>query len=250
MTNLVYTLTNVQFFGVGHNRFVMFEHKDFANLDTFKVANILACLPQNIRQPLIASLQQHRPNIGYLSMRFEDLKSADDQGLKALIAAVNRQTLIMAMSTADTQLVNRLGKLMDDDQAAYFIQQIDNLHQSEKPEHFFNAFDAKIDVITHAAKLRQSGKMSVEVKDHIQQEIPNKVVEEIKAELQQACEKAMASVLACYLPEAAAAVLCQRQDKEQILQQMLQLDKDDFCDVLNDEEIEKLLCDISDEDVF
>lgn len=229
----------------------MFEKDEFVDLETFKVANILACLPQHIRQPLVTSLQQHRPNIGYLSMRFEDLQQADDQSIKALIASVGYQDLVLAMSTADEDLITKLCDNMSEKQARGFVKDIAKHHQTDSPDTFFNAFDAKINVITSAAKLRQNGQMSVPTVQSMSETIPQSMVDEIKTELQNACEKAMAEVLACYLPEAAAAVLCQRLDREKILEKMLQLDRDDdFCDVLADEEIEQLLCGITDEDVF
>ncbi len=224
--------------------------EDHIDLDTFKVANILACLPQHLRQPLVRSLQAHSPNIGYLSMRFEDLEHVDDQSICALIDAVGLPVLVLALSTADEQLITHFSENMPPEQAQAFLSQIRQLHQSDGPEHFFNAFDAKINVIAAAAKLRQNGALSLPPIDPMDNDIPQSMLEQIKRELQSACEKAMADVLACYLPEAAAAILCQRLDRERILTQMLQKDESDFNDALNDEEIEALLCGISDQDVF
>jgi hypothetical protein len=214
---------------------------DGVDYEAYRVASILACLPANIRGSLVESLQIIKPDIGYLALRFEDLLHADDQGIQALIRAVQTTDLVLALSGAELALRQLFYDNMGGPGAKMMAGDVASRLQNSSIEQDMDAFEAKINIVAIAAKLRQNGRLTVEPAGFHPDYVTDEIIHSIQQDLQQACEKAMADVLTHNMPEVAAAVLCRRLDRSQILQQMLQLDEFESYGILSEDEIEQLL---------
>lgn len=211
--------------------------------DAHKVASILACLPKQVREPAIEHLQEIDPSIGFLVLKFEDLALADDQGLKTLIDQVEYRDLTLALVTAPLSLQKRIydnlgqnyaqslhkdvGDILNEhlniDKNAKYDPQQHTLDPQPylEPEVELDSLDAQMVMLKQAAILRENNQLTVDPPEHDDTEINDQLLSDIGEELQLACEKAMAQVLLNYPPEAAAAALCRRLDRTQILEQML-----------------------------
>ncbi|NQZ11914.1 MAG: hypothetical protein HRT35_32585 [Algicola sp.] len=219
---------------------------DGVDYEAYRVASILACLPANIRGSLVESLQIIKPDIGFLALRFEDLLHADDSGIQALIRAVNTTDLVLALSCTELVLRQRFYDNMGSPGAKMLAEDVASRLQNGSIEQDMDAFEAKINIVAIAAKLRQNGQLTVNPIGFHPDYVTDEMIHSIQQELQQACEKAMADVLTHNMPEVAAAVLCRRLDRSQILQQMLQLDEFESYGILSEDEIDQLLTGLED----
>lgn len=219
----------------------MNKQDDVVDYEAYRVASILACLPPHVRKPLVDALQIIRPTIGFLALRFEDLLHADDLGIQALIRAVNTTDLVLALSGSSLKIRQRFYECMGSPGANMLAEHVASRLQIGSVEQDMEAFEAKINIVVIAAKLRQNGQLTVDPKGFHPDYVTDEMLQSIKQDLQQACEKAMADVLAQNMPEVAAAVLCQRLDRSQILLQMLQLDEFESYGILSEDEIDQLL---------
>jgi flagellar motor switch protein FliG len=241
----------------------MIKSNEIIDYDAHKVASILACLPKHIRNPLIEQLQQLEPDIGALALRFDDLVYANDKGLNLLLKQVDYHDLTLAMVIAPSALQQRIYTLIgkqkakdlsnDMTNALISAQMRNNIIPTAGKHPLFDekdgifaeieieALDAQMKIITVAADLRQSKQLIIDPPGFQPDYVDEKMIQSIASELQYACENAMAQVLSNYSPEAAAAVLCRRLDRDQILSQMLELEALDSFNSLNPQDMEQLL---------
>ena len=224
----------------------MNDQDNVVDYEAYRVASILACLPPNVRESLVESLQIIKPDIGFLALRFEDLLHADDQGIQALIKAVQTTDLVLALSGSELALRQRFYDNMGNPGAKMLAEDVSSRLNNSSIEQDMDAFEAKINIVAIAAALRQKGQLNVNPKGFHPDYVTDEMIRTIKQDLQQACEKAMAEVLAHNMPEMAAAVLCQRLDRSQILQQMLQLDEFESYGILSEDELDQLLTGLED----
>ena len=238
------------------------------DFDHHRVGSILACLPKHLREPIIEQLQSQDPNIGHLALRFEDLIHADNQGLADLLATTSQQDLAYAMVTASEPLQQRVYSTLDqskrDQLRLRVVQLCENLSSSQDSNkktydqhlHLYNqqqamlppvneleldSQDAQLTIISTAAQMRQQHKLTLDPPGIETDSVEDDLIKNINQEMQKACEGAMAQVLSNYPPEIAAAVLCRRLDRQQILSEMLDLEDIEALGSLNLEDMEQLL---------
>lgn len=242
------------------------------DFDHHRVGSILACLPKHLREPIIEKLQTQDPNIGHLALRFEDLIHADQQGLSSLLATINQEDLAYAMVTASEPLKERVYTTLNkgkSEQLRTLVMQLNHVsHSNEQQQnkktydqqlHMYNqegnvpteinpineleldSQDAQLGIISTAAKMRQQHTLSLDPPGISADTIEDSLIKTINGEMQKACEAAMAQVLSNYNPEIAAAVLCRRLDRQQILSEMLDLEGLEALESLNLEDMEQLL---------
>lgn len=214
---------------------------DLIDYEAYKVATILACLPKHVREPLIGELTAFEPSIGDLALRFEDLVQINKKGILALVDEVDYQDLVHALTYSDDGIKQRFYQSLGNNAASQLKQDISETLQHDTYELELMSLNGKIAVIVAAAKLRQDKIITLDPPGFYPDYVTEELLKDISQELQQACERAMAEVLTNYMPEAAAAVLCQRLDRSQILQQMLQQSEFNQYDVLSEQEINELL---------
>lgn len=240
------------------------------DFDHHRVGSILACLPKHLREPIIEKLQIQDPNIGHLAIRFEDLIHADQQGLANLLATIDQQDLAYAMITASEPLQQRVYTTLNTSQSQQLrtlVMQLCHIPDSKQDKttydqqhHIYNqpsntlptqdnaineleldSQDAQLGIISTAARMRQQHQLTIDPPDVTADSIEEDLIKNVNNEMQKACEAAMAKVLSNYPPEMAAAVLCRRLDRQQILSEMLDLEGLEALESLNLEDMEQLL---------
>lgn len=269
-----FNLKNEQFTAAPED--MMTKRTSNIDFDHHRVGSILACLPKHLREPIIEKLQTQDPNIGHLALRFEDLIHADQQGLSSLLATIDQEDLAYAMLTASEPLQQRVYATLNkgqseqlrtlivqlshasdtnqqqkrktyDQQQHIYSQPMDTLpstlpfNSKQVNELELDSQDAQLGIISTAARMRQQQQLTIDPPGISDDNIEEGLIKSINNEMQKACESAMAQVLSNYNPEIAAAVLCRRLDRQQILSEMLDLEGLEALESLNLEDMEQLL---------
>ncbi|MCJ8272587.1 MAG: hypothetical protein MJK04_24705 [Psychrosphaera sp.] len=215
-----------------------------------KVTAILACMRNNVRDPLVKHLQPFRPDIADKVLRFDDLSEADDTGLQYLMKDTETATLCDALSGKDEPFRQRFYQNMGDRAARLIADDIDYLTTVLPPIDLISRqISSQQTIVDIAVALRKEGLLQLDSLGEQAEKVRVDAINNEMEGLQFECNKTIAELLVDYPDELVAGVLLQRQDRLQILLHILQMDGRSAPNhVLTEEEVNSLMNAIEDDD--